>query len=91
MLAANGRRLLKSGTTMKRSMRHSSVKGTCVCVCVCARVRACVCVCVCVCVGVGGESTREMTPLVGGRGGVGGLLKEIFLTQNVRRSDSNAF
>ena len=42
--------------------------------------------------GVGGESTREMTPLVGGGGGgVGGLLKEIFLIQNVRRSDSNAF
>ena len=41
--------------------------------------------------GMGGESTREMTPLVGGGGGVGGLLKEIFLIQNVRRSDSNAF
>ena len=30
-----------------------------------------------------------MTPLVGGE--VGGLSKEIFLIQNVRRSDSNAF
>ena len=42
-----------------------------------------------VCVGVGGESTREMTPLV--MGGGWGLLKEILLIQNVRRSDSNAF
>ena len=54
------------------------------CVCVC--VRACVRVCVC----RGGRgSTREMTPLVGGV--VGGLPKEIFQMQNVRRDDSNAF
>ena len=41
----------------------------------------------CVGGGVGGGSTRETTPLVGGLG----LPKEIFLIQNVRKSDSNAF
>ena len=39
---------------------------------------------------VGGGNMREMTPLVRG-GGVWGLPKEIFLVQNDRRSDSNAF
>ena len=70
---------------MKRSMRLSSVKGTCVCMCVC------VCVCVCVCRGDRGEHERNDPSCLGGGGRGWGLLKEIFLIQNVRRSDSNAF
>ena len=71
---------MKSGTTMKRSMRLSSVNGTRGGVRACARA--------CVCRGRRG-STREITPLV--RGGGGGLPKEIFIIQTVRKSDSNAF